>query len=152
MDCHFLSTPPAPPHQDRPQYHQPGDPRPSHKRPPPRPDAPSPPETQMDGASNEASRKYKQFHRSTRQGHGQQGPRYAIPPPTTYSRANPAGTHSRAAIAAFRARQGKPPPNHLPRARNHPAPPAVPSHVYGDPNAENPRPPHQLGGHSTAPP
>src|SRR5437867_3925121 len=83
---------------------------PSQKHPTPRPGAPSPPEIQMDGASNEANPKYKLFHRSTRQGHGPQGPRYAILPPTTYSRVNPAGTHSRAAIAAFRARQGKPPP------------------------------------------
>src|SRR5437660_9320234 len=152
MDCHFLSTPLASHLQQPPRYHQPCDPPPSHKRPPPRPGAPSPPEIQMDGASNEASPKYKQFHQSTRQGHGPQGPRYAILPPTTYSRVNPAGTHSRAAIAAFRARQGKPPPNHPPHAHSHPAPPAVPSHVYGDPNVENLRSLRQAGAHSTAPP
>src|SRR5438045_9020333 len=115
MDCHFLSTPLASPHQARPRYHQPCDPPPSHKRPPPRPGAPLPPEIQMDGASNEASPKYKQFHQSTRQGHGPQGPRYAILPPTTNPKENQPGTNSPPAFAAFRARQGNlPPTNHAP--------------------------------------
>src|SRR5947209_1221921 len=141
MDCHFLSTLPASPQQERPRYHRPCDLPPSHMRPPPRPGAPSPPETQMDGVLNVAGPRYKQFHRSARQGHEQQGPRYAILPPTTYSRVNPAGTHSCAAIATSRAHQGKPPPNHLPPAHNHPTPPAIPSHAYGDPNVENLRSP-----------
>src|SRR5947209_18480404 len=98
MDCHFLSTPLASPHQERQRYHQPCDPPPSHKRPPPRPAAPSPPEIQMNGAPNEAIPKYKQFHQSSPQGYRPQGPRYAILHPTNYSIVNAAVTHPLAAM------------------------------------------------------
>lgn len=126
MDWYSPSTPRASPRQERPQYHRSSDLPPSHTHPLSHPAVLLPLETPTDGALNGAGPKYKQFRRSIHPGRGLQGPRYAIQPPTMYSKVNPVDSHSCATTAASRAHQEKPSPNHPQREHSHPAPPTSP--------------------------